>query len=462
MARMASMKKDQGDFNQLRHHRNRNLGSCVSWEYYQPVPYFFTREGAQLNMVGHYRGRSAFLVSNGPSIASGKYDLSLLKLPGVITYGVNNGPKTIRPNFWSCVDDPKRFLKSIWLDPTITKFVPHAHAEKPLFDNEKWQDLEVITSNGSPRKVLVGDCPNVVYFHRNSKFMADRFLYEDTINWGNHADYGGGRSVMLPIVRILFLLGFRKVFLLGADFRMSETYTYHFDEQRSKGAVKGNLATYDRMKNDYFPALKPFFDAEGFQIFNCARPEDSDLKVFPFKPYEEAIQECIAPLGDLTNERTWGLYSKPEERQKWKDDPDVSQKAHLAALNLNRNMAVTAVDGLVAGKIVPPVNDEELVACDEPVKKATPMPAIVNKPAPLAPKAMIKAPPRFPVEQLYPEKQANLIPNAVPVNMGVDKQIVVRNMPCGHVASRGSSRPSTQPKPTNTQQGYITLPDNGM
>ena len=126
-----------------------------------------------------------------------------MKKPGVITYGVNNGPATFRPNFWSCVDDPQRFLKSIWLDPLITKFVPHAHAEKPIFDGETWEDLRV-----DGKKVFVGECPNCVFFHRNEKFEPSRWLFEDKINWGNSKQYGGGRSVMLPALRILFLLGF--------------------------------------------------------------------------------------------------------------------------------------------------------------------------------------------------------------------------------------------------------------
>ena len=317
MTRRRSLKKDNKDWNQFRFGRDRHLGVSVSTEFYQPVPFFYTREGANLNLIGHYRGGVIFIICNGPSLASGQYDLSLLKKPGVMTYGMNNGARTIRPNFWTCVDDPKRFLKSIWLDPCITKFVPHAHAEKKIFDNEQWKEVEY----------LVGQCPNVIYYHRNEKFMAERFLFEDTINWGNSGDEGGGRSVFLPILRISFLLGFRTVYLLGADFKMSQNYTYHFDEQRSKGAVNCNMNTYDRLKNDYLPALKPYLDAEGFKVYNC-NPE-SELEVFDHVPYTQAIEHATAHLGDVSNERTWGMYSKPEERQKWINEPEENQKGHL-------------------------------------------------------------------------------------------------------------------------------------
>jgi hypothetical protein len=325
MTRRRSLKKDVNDWSQFRNGRDKNMGVSVSSEFYQQVPFFFTREGANLNLIGNYRGASIFVICNGPSLASGKYDLSLLSKPGVIKYGINNGPKTIRPNFWTCVDDPKRFMKSIWLDPCITKIVPHSHAEKKLFDNQKWEDMDMVA----------GECPNVIYFHRNEKFVADRFLFEDTINWGNSADNGGGRSVMLPVLRICFLLGFRRVFLLGADFKMSSTYTYHFDEQRAKGAVNCNMNTYDRLKNDYLPSLKPYFDEEGFEVYNCN--PDSELKVFDYLSYENAIDMACSHLGDIKNERTWGLYSKPEEREKWKEEPPLECKAHLSSLNMNKN-----------------------------------------------------------------------------------------------------------------------------
>jgi hypothetical protein len=316
--RERSMKKDKHDDAAFRHSRERHMGVCVSSEFYQPCPMFFTREGSQLNIIGHYRGSSIFLICNGPSFA--KLDHSLLRKPGVMTFGINNGPKTFRPNFWTCVDSPERFIKSIWLDPFIMKFIPQATMEKPIFDNEAW----------NMSKKLAGECPNIIGYRRNEKFMAQRFLFEDTINWGNHKDYGGCRSVMLPSLRICFLLGFRKIYLLGCDLNMTEEYTYHFDEQRAKGAVNCNNSTYQRMISEYFPQLKPEFEAAGLQVFNCN--PDSALKVFPFISYEDAIKEATAPLGDVEHERTWGMYSKSDEKIKWKEEPKEEQKKNIKVL----------------------------------------------------------------------------------------------------------------------------------
>ena len=315
MTRRRSLQKDVNDDKQFRYSRDRHMGVTVSTEFYQTCPMFFTREGSQLNLVGQYRGSSIFVIANGPSFA--ELDHSLLRQPGIITYGMNNGAKTFRPNFWTCVDDPSRFLTSIWKDPAITKFIPMATFEKRLFDTETWE----------MSKVRVGECPNVIGYRRNEKFMANRFLFEDTINWGNHKKYGGGRSVMLPVLRICFLLGFRTVYLLGCDFNMSETNTYHFDEERKKGAVNCNTSTYKRLENEYFPQLKPEFDKEGFKVYNCN--PNSGLTVFDYKPFEDSIADAMKPLGDVKNERTWGMYSSVGDKSEVKVEPPNDLKKNL-------------------------------------------------------------------------------------------------------------------------------------
>jgi hypothetical protein len=118
--RQRSLRIDKNDDGAFRHPYGRNTNMNMDSEFGQHIPFFFTREGSAIDLVGQYKGRSAFLICNGPSFV--KLNRNLLSEPGVMTFGINNGPKTFRPNFWTCVDDPVRFLKSIWLDPKITKF----------------------------------------------------------------------------------------------------------------------------------------------------------------------------------------------------------------------------------------------------------------------------------------------------------------------------------------------------
>jgi hypothetical protein len=248
-------------------------------------------------MVNMYNGQSIFLVCNGPSLNN--IDISLLKKPGIITLGINNGGHIIRPNLWTCVDDPTRFMRSIWEDPTIMKIVPQAHFEKQLFDKKK----DIVINK------VVGECPNVIGFRRNEHFQEEQFFYEDTVNWGNHKDHGGGRSVMISSIRLCHLLGFKRVYLVGCDFKMSPTNKYFFKEERTKGAIKNNNDSYELM-NKYFSSLLPYMEELGFEVYNCYK--ESGLKAFPYKNFETAINENIIDISECTN----GMYKPPKEKNK--------------------------------------------------------------------------------------------------------------------------------------------------
>jgi hypothetical protein len=116
---------------------------------------------------------------------------------------------------------------------------------------------------------------------------------------------------MLAALRILFLLGFRQVYLVGVDFEMTNEKHYHFDEGRTSTAIKNNMATYAQLIQR-FGELKPYFDKEGFVVKNCN--PSSRLKVFPMTTIEEAVAEATTILGDVSNERSRGMYSKYEEK----------------------------------------------------------------------------------------------------------------------------------------------------
>lgn len=244
-----------------------------------------------------YRGRSIFVIAGGPSF--GQLNHSLLRQPGVMTMGINNSPRSFRPDLWTCVDNPQHFIRSIWTDPKISKFAPLDHANKKLFNSDTWTVMDM----------EVQDCPNVSYYRRNEKFRAKQFLWEDTLNWGNHGDWGGGRSVFLPTIRILFYLGFRKIFLLGVDFDMSTRTTYHFEQARALESVNSNAKTYGLLCQR-FKELRPLFEREGFHIYNCNAA--SKLDAFDHVPFVEAVGQVVKEFGDVdvSKERTSGLYER--------------------------------------------------------------------------------------------------------------------------------------------------------
>lgn len=270
----------------------------------QPPPMLFTQDHHPLWLADTYRARSAFLIGGGPSFRD--VDKAALLEPGVITMGVNNSVRTFRPNMHCSVDGPDHWVRSLWLDPRIQKFCPIDHAAKKIFNSDAWEFMGQ----------RVGDCPNVVFYKRNEHFQAKQFLWEDTFNWGNHKNYGGCRSVLLPALRILFHLGFRKVFLLGVDLNMTEGSTYHFEQARSKGSVKGNNETYAKLK-EWLAELRPLFEKEDFYVYNCN--PSSNLKAFDFVPFADAMDDVRAHMDfvDVSSERTAGLYeTKAEDKEK--------------------------------------------------------------------------------------------------------------------------------------------------
>lgn len=275
-------------------------------------PFFYNMDGLPVWLNAMYRGQSAFLLAGGPSVRELK--LQVLSKCWVMT--LNNAHTSFRGNAACMVDDPSRFSLSLWLDPTVVKFAPMSCFGKALWDNRL---IASPRAHGSatprhiwePARWKVADCPNVIGYRRNEKMHPPRWLHEETINWGNHAKYGGGRSVMLAALRILFILGFRRVYLLGVDFEMSAQKRYHFAEERTPASIKGNMSTYAKLQ-DWFTALQPIFVKEKFIVKNC-NPR-SKLTAFPFMPFDDAVAEATALLGDFAHERSQGMYSKWEEK----------------------------------------------------------------------------------------------------------------------------------------------------
>ncbi|HEX4489341.1 MAG TPA: hypothetical protein VH088_23910 [Terriglobales bacterium] len=245
---------------------------------------------------------------------------------------LNNANSTYRGQANVTVDDPCRFNLSMWLDPLIQKFVPKGHFGKPLWDNRRMAMKDGWCQRWELAPLTVSDCPNVIGYDRNDEFNASRWLFEDTINWGNSKERGGGRSVMLAGLRILFLLGFRRVYLLGVDFEMSSQKRYHFQELRSGHAICNNLSTYAKLQR-WFEELQPHFLREGFVVKNC-NPA-SKLTAFPFIQYEEAVAEATAHLGDYSRERTVGMYQKMEAKL----NPKVEQAIQSSACNVTEAAA---------------------------------------------------------------------------------------------------------------------------
>jgi len=268
---------------------------------------------ASVNLTDIYRGCTGFLVLSGPSARD--LDLSLLEKPGLLKMCVNNSSRLARPNLWTCVDPPDRFLYSVWADPTVMKFVPDSFRKKSLWDT--YEDKPIVDR-------VVGDCPNVYYYPRNTNFVPGTWLSDTSINWGQSKDHSffdpetgkkvsGTRSCMLVAIRIMAMLGVRTIFLVGADFNMDAKMPYAFDQKKHEGGARSNNNAYNAL-NSFFNVLKPHFNAINLNIYNTN--PDSGLKTFDHIPYEQAIEIALKDVGDPSAELTAGMYEKLKDKKK--------------------------------------------------------------------------------------------------------------------------------------------------
>lgn len=290
--------------------------------------YFFNHYNKKVFLDNIYKDAHVFLISSGPSLKGFPY---FNKLKFVKTMGLNNSPKVMmpycRPDLWTCVDGPDKFLYTIWEDPKTMKLVPREQKNKLIWNN----DLML------PESKKVKDCPNVVYWTRNNSYDKETYLTEDTINWGNNAEYKasngvkGKRSVFIAAVKLLYVLGFRHVYLLGVDFNMSTDNTYAFEQSRKDSSIKGNTSSYSQM-NYWFTELQPKFLEAGFHVYNCN--PDSGLKAFPYMSFEEAFKRSLDYVHDIDKfikgelEHTQELYNtkvwKCSVCGKWQRHPEKS------------------------------------------------------------------------------------------------------------------------------------------
>lgn len=239
------------------------------------------------NVNGLYAGQHLFLLLSGPSLAS--VDRVALNAPGVLTMGVNNSPSVIRPKLWIGGDDPRRFVASVWRDPTITKFVPSSHLQRRTPDGDR-----------------VSEHPGVVLFHNQTvkAWTPEQYLLSDSVQWGDDKS----RLSMVAAIRIAVALGVCRIVLVGCDWRMNEAKPYAFDQARLPNVVKANNGYY-RVWSDRFARLRPILEQHGVEVVNAT--PGSHLQAFERITLADAITDAMECFGvDVGAETTAGMYDK--------------------------------------------------------------------------------------------------------------------------------------------------------
>lgn len=258
--------------------------------------------GHPISLDGLYAGGSCFLILSG--ISNEGVDFTQFQKRGIVTMGVNNSWSLHRPNLWVCNDTPGRFLDQGWRDPGILKFCPARHLTDRI--HNRHDNGQFVWTNDR-----VWAMPNTLFYIRNQSFDAGRFLVENTINFGNTPSDRNpsrhGKTVFLAALKILFYLGFGRVYLVGADFHMPSGHgkKYAFVDGREthmESVVRNNTKLYNVL-NTFLAELKPHLDRSNIEIVNCT--PNSKLTVFPYTPLSEAIQREANPCSQAINTDGW-------------------------------------------------------------------------------------------------------------------------------------------------------------
>jgi len=281
------------------------------------------------NPIGHalrdlWRPNAGFLLGGGPSLR--ELDLSFLRQRGIVSLGINNvaGYAPVRAMTFS--DPPEKFCHAVFFDPAIMKLCPVPKLGKRV-RAKKPDGTFGFTS------VRVMDCPNVWGYQRNSIWDAKTFLSSEIATWGRSKgstiDPAKGQEKILFTfflgLRLMHYLGCRQVFLLGADFTMSQSDGtgpgYAFAQGRTKGAAGGNNNHY-RKAQQMCLELLPTFAQHGFEVFNCN--PDSHLTAFPYYPLDQAIELArgLVPPEPFPPELLSNWYEKendPDEKKRGTD-----------------------------------------------------------------------------------------------------------------------------------------------
>lgn len=247
-------------------------------------------------------GRPSFLVCCGPSAKS--LPLDCLDHRGIWSMAINNMAGFVRPSSFVCADPPSKFHHGIWLDPCVMKFVPIPKLGKGRSNLREKIGDEFRTLQIGGKDHSVGECPNVWAFSRRSWFIPDYTFFTDSdAAWGNH-DSGTVRTglektvcTMLLGIRLLYYLGSRRIYLVGADFVMDPSVglkeNYAFGEDRDADAIRSNNEQFF-IVNKWLVGMQDsgVFAKFGLEIFNCF--SQSGLRAFPYVPFDLAIDDVLS------------------------------------------------------------------------------------------------------------------------------------------------------------------------
>lgn len=214
--------------------------------------------------------KAAFLLGRGWSATPERR--KLITRADIPAMAINDYPKDgPKPRYWCTGDPPHYFSERVWTDPDVMKFVG-LHSR----DGERPRD------GAYAPKHLVRESPNTFFFHQaTNETDAEHWLFHPYISWGSTIGCEGGpqqlyakgaaRSSMFIGMKLLFFLGYRRIYLCGCDC----TPHHH--------AAPAYYETIIYLLNQ----IAQHFKRWGLQVYQTNR--ESFLRCFDFADFEEAV-----------------------------------------------------------------------------------------------------------------------------------------------------------------------------
>lgn len=276
---------------------------------------------------------ACWLIGGGPSLASLPTDaIARSPLPKM---AINlAGTRLLRPTFWTSYDPSARFHRSVYLDPSILKFV-HRRRSMDLLPETTFK---------------VCEAPATFFFDRDPQRGFANFLsptHTTLVDWADS---------FVQAIDLLYHLGFRTLYLAGCELRIHPSLAqlaraqsagvehnprgrldewlnacrkagltetdldlldpapqYHFDEFKPIAAAANTDLHYFRI-TQYLRLSRRAISLAGLQLISVT-PESRLNDLFPYAPIDSVLSQLKESIGDPSTEPTRGLYRQTTPRQ---------------------------------------------------------------------------------------------------------------------------------------------------
>ena len=297
-----------------------------------------------VDLANFYAGptpATCWIIGGGPSLATLPVDKLVASPAPRFTINLA-GSQLLRPQFWTSYDPTDRFHRSVYLDPSIIKFV---HLQRAM-------DLVPETT------FKVCECPGTLFFHRAPHRGFHDFLGGGPGTNSSQANYAGivdWQDTLVQAIHIAYSLGFRRLLLAGCDMfvrpspeqierarAVGVTYKprsllsdfirqceqaglstgdldglgkmpqYHFDEQKPLRDSMRTDAHYFRVAQ-YLRLSRQALSSAGLEVISVT-PESRLNDYFRYQPITEVIADIHETVGRPESESTRGRYTRLQQR----------------------------------------------------------------------------------------------------------------------------------------------------